>query len=291
VLHSVTLSNAAAAAAGNEQLQDVISRLEGLIANLEKDQKTETEHKGWCEGEISRMTTKRSGHQTAVEEITQTINSLTELISMKATALQQNQDDITTENTNWSQQEQIRETDNREYKEDLQDTLDCVAALNEAIDILSKFYAAKKALIQVSSTSVKSAAAARTDPESGSQVVTLMKDTRGEFEAAEKALRSDETMALGLFNEARAAHIKADNDLQHAGSVLTVEKQTAEAGLSSNQEDLSTNNNEIVAATAYLGRLSGSCKPLIDNYDNRVKLRNEEKTAIEGAIEVIKEVA
>lgn len=290
VLHSATLSTAAAATSGNEQLQDVIQRLQGLIANLEADQKTETEHKEWCETEISRMTTKRTGHQTAVEQITQTINSLSELIDMKRTDLAQNQNDIDTENTNWQQLQEIREADKREYDEDLQDTTDAIAALNEAIDILAKFYASRAALVEIASVK-KGVATLRTDPNSGSQVVTLMRDTRGEFTTAEAALRKGEQEALELFAGARADHIKADNDLEHARGVLTVEKQTAEAGLQSNKQDLETNNNEIAASTAYLGRLDGSCKTLIDNYDRRVSLRNEEKTAIEGAINTIKEVA
>jgi len=286
-LRSHTLASAALfAGLSNSQLKDVISRLEGLIRNLNAEQHTETEHKEWCEDEVSKAAQKRTGHQNAAEDLQQTINSLVELISMKQTELNENQDDIDTENGSWEQQTQIRDTDKREYDEDLQDTMDAIAAMNEAIDILAGFYASRKKAASASLLQL----ASKTDPEKGSQVVELMRTTRKEFGTAESELRKVEQDAVAAFAVVRADHIQADNDLQHARGVVTVEKQTAEQALASNRKDLASNNAEIVAVNAYLHRLGLSCQPLLDNYDHRVELRAEEKTAIESAIKVLEEV-
>lgn len=283
VLHSAKLSSAAAIAMGmgNEEIANVISKLEGLITNLDADQHSEDEHKNWCQNERSRVTQKRAGHQAAIIENQQSINSFTELISMKETELEQNQAEIDAETETFEQNTKVRETDKKEYDEDLQDTLDAIAAMNEAIDILANFYASRKAaLLQAGSS---------TDPNSGSQVVQMMSKTRDEFQQAEAALRSAEQAAVTNFATLRANHIQTDGDLRHNRDVITVEKQTAEQALEASREDLANNQGEVAAATSYLTRVGASCDPLIENYDNRKQLRTEEKKAITDAIGVLRD--
>jgi len=288
MLHSSVLSTAAMTASGlgDDQINDVISSLQGLISNLDREQQSEKEHKEWCEEEISQTTQKRSGHESAVDSIQQTMNSLSELIGMKGDELVANQNDINSENQSWDDTVKLRESDKERYEEDQKGAQDAIAALNEAIGILSKFYAAKKsALIQTR----KAQSLTKTSPESGSQVVEMMSSTRGEFEASAKFLRDTEATAVSAHESAREAHIKADSDLQQNRNVKTVEKQTAEQAFTSNQDDLSSNQGEITAATSYLLRLGQSCKTLIDNYDARKALRSEEKSSIKQAIEVLRD--
>jgi len=286
VLHSSTLASAAATALGNEQLRDVIQRLDGLIANLDQEQQTEKDHKTWCETEMSRTKQTRDGHEYAVDTITQHINSLTELIGMKTTEFGGNRGDYGDENGNFADQTQVRDTDHREYEEDIQDAQDAIAAMNEAIAILAKFYASRAkeaALVQVKTGQ-------KTNPDSGSQVVGLMSETRTEFEHAAVDLKSREQQEADAYVETRANHMQTESVLNQEGTVLTVEKQTASQTLSSNTEDLKTNKGEIVAANDYIRRLGLSCNPLIENFENRQKLRGEEKTAIQDAIKVLQEV-
>jgi len=287
LLHSTTLSSAAATAMGSDQLNDVVRSLEGLIDNLITEQKSELEHKRWCEDEQRRSSLKRQGHSYAVDSIQQTINGLLELVSMKQTDLNENTRDITTEDTSFEDQIQIRDTDHHEYEENMKDASDAIAAMNEAIEILANFYASRKnagasAFLQKS---------VKTDPASGSQVVKLLSNTRAAFESAEADLKVNEQAEAETFQEARTTHMATDNDLNHNKDTVTVEQQTAEQELDSGRTDLETNQGEIVAATSYIERLGQSCNPLIENFAKRRELRTEEKRAIKDAVKVLQEVA
>jgi len=281
-MHSELLTNAAAAmvATNGQTLDDVIQGLEDLEANLNSEEKSEREHKTWCEAEQGRTATRRSTHASAVEDIQQTINSLSELVSMKNNAIKQSTSEITNAEKSFTELSDIRGTDKDEFTEDLQDCEDAVTALNEAIQVLSKFYASSKALLQ---------GKAKTDPRSGSQVIEMMTKVRGEFESAARDLKKDEGSAVSDFSEARDSHTATLGDFQHNRDVVTVEQQTATQSLQQHRLDLQSNSQEVSAADGYLARLSSSCKPLIDNFDQRRRLRRDEKGAITDAIKVLRE--
>jgi len=284
-LHSSTLASAAAAALGNDQLRAVAERLQGLIANLDAEQKTEEDHKSWCETEQRRTKQTRDGHSHAVGTIQQEINSLVELIGMKQTEYTGNRGDVGNENHSYSDQTEVRNTDHQEYEEDMQDAQDAIAAMNQAIEILANFYASRK-----QAALVQGAARAQGGDPGGSEVVTLLSDTRKAFETAASDLKVREQDEVQTYSETRANHMQTESDLEQDGTVITVEKQTAAQALDSNQDDLSSNQGEIVAAESYLARLASSCNPLIENFENRQKLREEEKSAIQDAIKVLQEV-
>jgi len=332
-LHSTMLTMAAttAMALGNDQIDDVVARLQSLVRNLDQEQASEKAHKEWCVKETSGTTQKRDGHTAKVDELQAAMNSLSELINMKKTALEENTDDIIAENAAWRGVQQQRDTDKNRYDQDLQDTLDAIEAMNQAIGILTKFYAnRKKAMLQQEEPVVedpearimleaidpkgesmmqspeidrpqlvqikargfakKTEASEKTNPNSGSQVITMMSIVRNEFNQAETELRHYEQIAVTANEAARAVHQQALSDYNHNNDVYTVEKQTAEQAFSSNSADKQSNQEEVVAANTYLGRLSQSCTPLIQNYDDRKRLRGEERTAIEDAIKVLREV-
>jgi len=296
LLHSSYLTNAAMTASGlgNDQINDVISQLSNLVENLKREQQVEKEHKEWCENETFKATNKRTMHQTNVETIQQAVNGLTELIGMKVIDLQGTQNNILAESASWTDIQTIRQTEKQRFDEDDQDTVDAISAMNMAVSVLQDFYKTKApdALLQAKHDKSQAANAAhvkKVDPEDRSSVVGMMTDVRKEFENSLKFLRDTETAALTVFEASRQAHVSADADLQQEKSVLTVEKQTAEQGLESNKNDLLTNQGEIAASTTYLQKLGQSCKVLIDNYDERVSLRNDEKAAIQDAIKVLRD--
>jgi hypothetical protein len=86
VLKSGTLATAAAATMGSDAVQDVITALNGLVEQLDKDAKMEREHKAWCEHELSSTAMKKANHESLVAELTQKIADETETIAEKKTS-------------------------------------------------------------------------------------------------------------------------------------------------------------------------------------------------------------
>merc|ERR1719161_439832 len=110
---------------------------------------------------------------------------------------------------------------------------------------------------------------------------------RNEFQAGKEHLEKGEAQAIKDYAATKAAYQQARQDLVSNQDKLTVEKQTAEANLAQFRDDKSSHEDEIQASVTYLGQLSGSCDSLLQHFDERVKLRNEEKGAINQAIDVL----
>jgi len=288
--HSAVLSAAAATSMGSDAIDGVIENLKELMRRIDEEQKTEKEHRDWCEEETGLTNAKVTDHSAIVDNLKGVIADLHEVIKEKEIDLDENHDDITGEDDNFEAQIEIRSEEKEEFEEDLQDHMDAIQALNEAIEILANFYAkrkAKGALVQMPHKRLSFLQ--RSSEPSGGKVVDMMSKTRGEFEDAKKHLEEDEVEAVKTFEEVRSHHMKVDADLASDKNQLTVEEQTAEVQLDTATHDKGTNENEVAAANNYLNQLGKSCYPLMMHFDERTRLRKEEKSAIKDAIKVLKD--
>jgi hypothetical protein len=285
-LYQSTLLDAAAMASmSSEAMDEIIKNLEGLLDRIDEEQKFETEHKEWCEKETGLTTKKRDDHRYICEDLKQILINLGEVVEEKKTDLGINEGDQGDETMSFEERTELRNEEHTEFEHDLADHIEAINALNEAIDILAKYYASRDA---------KGAAFAQVDASlfgPGGKVVGMLSHTRAEFEQAKATLEKDEDEAIHEYGEDKAAHISTENDLQHQEDTLTVEKQTTEEQIDQGKDDLGSNTEEVHSAEAYLDRLGRSCYPLIARYDKRKKLRAEEKQAIQDAIKVLREEA
>merc|ERR1719161_1088047 len=292
LFHSAVLSAAAATSMGSDAIDGVIENLKELIKRIDEEQKTEKEHKDWCEEETGLTNAKVADHSSIVDDMKTVISDLTEVIKEKGIDLNNKQDDIYDEDDSFTAQIDIRKDEKEEFEEDLQDHMDAIQALNEAIEILANFYAKRKAkgasaMVQVPHR--KMSFLQRSMEPAGGKVVDMMSGTRHEFEQAKEHLEEEETEAVKNFEEVKKRHMKVDSDLNADKNQITVEEQTAEAQLDTAKHDKVTNENEVEAANNYLQQLGKSCYPLMMNFDERTRLRKEEKSAIKDAIKVLRE--
>lgn len=282
VFHSALLEAAATASAGLDALDDIIRNLEGLIGRIDEEQKSETHHKEWCEKETGLTTKKRDDHRYVCDDIRAILANLVEVVAEKKDDIGINRGDKGNEDTSFAERDALRTDEKKEFEIDLEEHREAIQALNEAIDILAKYYASRDAakLIQLDQPGGK-----------GSTVVNMLSETRHEFEQAKNNLEKDEDEAVTEFSENKAIHLQTDADLDHQKDTLTVEQQTAEGQIDQEQDDLEQNTQDAASAQDYLDRLGKSCYPLIARYDKRKELRAEEKGAIQDAIKVLREEA
>merc|ERR1719316_2358417 len=177
VYHSSVLAAAAATSMGSDAIDDVIKNLDDLITRIDQEQKTEKEHKDWCEQETGLTTAKREDHSSIVTSLTAVMADLKEVINEKGLALEENGENIIDENDNFAQQEEMRGEAKGEFEEDLQDHLDAIQALNEAIEILANFYAKRNAkLIQTAAVARPIKQSFLQKGPSGGKAVEVMSD-------------------------------------------------------------------------------------------------------------------
>jgi len=307
--NSQMLATAAAAATSNEALQDIIAALDGLIKRLHEDQKVEDNHKEWCEKELSENTMRKAKHEGLVATLTATIADLTETINEKVQALQDNADAIQLADKNFAEATAIRGQDKSEFETELGNYVEALSALNQAIDVLAKFYASKKAaaaaaagaaLVQVGHRASQTKVAPRevapgmfagAAAGGGKGVVDMISVVRTEFETGKRDLEAAEKQAQADYDQAREDYQEARRGLVSQGDKLTVEKQTAENAMEQAREDKATNEEEVAAATSYLAQLGGSCNTLLKNHAARKQQRTEEEQAISDAKKVLEEEA
>jgi len=286
LFHSALLEAAATASASNEAVDEIVSNLEGLMVRIDQEQKFETEHKEWCEKETGLTTKKRDDHRYICDDLKAVLANLAEVVQEKEDDLVVNNGDQTKESNNFVDRTKIRGEEKEEYQLDLQEHIEAINALNEAIDILAKYYASKDAKGAAFAQLSQGQFANLFGP--GGKVVNMLSKTRAEFEQAKETIEKDEEEAVVVYNEDKSVHIKTENDLKHQEDTLVVEEQTAEQAIDQNEQDLTSNKEEVASAENYLDRLGKSCYPLIARYDQRKKLRAEEKQAIQDAIQVLK---
>merc|ERR1719263_498914 len=119
----------------------------------------------------------------------------------------------------------------------------------------------------------------------------MIATVRKEYEQGKADLEKAEDEAVADYAKTKATYQATRRDLVTQQDRLTTELQTAEANLDQFKDDKQSNEEEIASAVAYLGQLAQSCDSLLEHYDRRVKLREEEKGVIGQAIKVLEEEA
>jgi len=289
LFQSALLDAAAMASMSSSAMDEIIKNLEGLIERIDEEQKFETEHKEWCEKETGLTTKKRDDHRYICDDLKAILTNLGEVVVEKKTDLGINEGDQSDETMSFDERTELRGEEKDEYEHDRADHIEAINALNEAIDILAKYYASRDAKgASFAQLGLNAASFAKLFGPGGT-VVKMLGDTRHEFEVGKETLEKDEDEAIKEYAEDKAVHYKTENDLQHQEDTLTVEKQTTEEQIDQTKDDLGANTDEVKSAENYLDRLGKSCYPLIARYDKRKQLRAEEKQAIEDAIKVLRE--
>jgi len=298
-LRSSTLATAAAATQGTDAVKDVINALHELLKRIDEEQEMENQHKAWCEQELSATTEKKTYHEGMVEELTNKISNEEAVIQEKQDGLVAVAASIKKADEDFTELTRIRNEEKQAYEVELQNYIDALAALNQAINILAKFYAAKGgSFMQMSDSSEYGLSPKAIQPgvfdnayekKGGTGVIEMIATVRKEFEQGKADLIKAEEEAVKNYNDSKEAYQTSRRELVATQDKLTVELQTAQANLAQFQEDKKANEAEVVAATEYLKQLSGSCDSLLANFDKRVELRKEEKGAINQAIKVLEE--
>jgi len=281
--HSELLQAAALAAenAGNEAITEIVGSLEKMVSQLKQDQRSEDEHKGWCDKELGITNNKVQDHSSIIDHLKATLANLGEVLVEEKEEREENHAEEVDEDNNFDQLTHVRGEEKEDFEHAHGETVEAIAALNQAIDILAKFYASRD----------KEAAALLQQPGGGGQVVGMISEVRSEFEHAKKNLEVDEKSAEDEFGENRELHMKTDGNIQTDENVIDTEMQTTKQELEVNTDDLGQEKEDKVSTESYLDQLGRSCYMLINNYEDRKKRRGEEGDAIREAIKVLEEEA
>jgi len=149
-LSSTLLATAAMTTGSADALQPVVEQLTGLVGRIDEQQRAETEHKNWCEKELSTTANTKKTHEALVEEFTAKIEDTKAAISEKQQQIADTAQSVQDADRAFEQVDAVRKKAKQDFEQEQQDYVDSIAALNQAIDILADFYR-DQALVQTSS--------------------------------------------------------------------------------------------------------------------------------------------
>jgi len=269
--------------------------LRDLISRLQEEATEETQHKAWCDTELTENERVRNTRSAKVESLTAQIDNLKSSISQAAQKVADLTQQLSDEAANVAKATKIRQQDKKVNEATIADAQEAQAALNQAITILKEFYnQASQATALMQNQKKKQ----RQTPEifegaytgMGGQsggVVAMLEVIQSDFARLESSTRAAEQTAEQDFtkqmSESAIFKSQTGTDIQH----LNHQKQIRSQQQLDAENDLMTTQKELTAANNYYDKLKPSCLEAGESYDERVRRRQEEIQSLQEALRIL----
>merc|ERR1719517_302035 len=286
------LSQVSAQVAGNPFVK-VKKLIKDLIVQLMEEATAETEHKGWCDTELTtnkqtrdKKTAEVEQLQTEIEDLTTAIAKLTEELATLAREIKELQAAMAA-----ATEERVESKAKNENT--IQEAKDAQSAVQHAMEVVKAYYAkSAEATAFAQQTPGEDAPETFVKPykgmlPEGGNVVDFLEVILTDFvrldsetttaEAAEKA-QYDEFM----FQSRKSVAMK-ENDIKHKSE----QKANKEAALDQAKEDLVMTQDQLDKALKYFDKLKPTCVHSGISYEARVKMREHEIESLQEALKIL----
>jgi len=288
---STLLAEMAAQAMANPFVK-VKKMIKDLMVKLMEEATSETEHKGWCDTELTtnkqtrdRKTSEASELTSLIEDLNATIQQLTQDIADLTSAVKEL--DVA----------MAKETEERSgakatNKQTVKDAQGAQAAVEAATAVLKDFYAKSASATAFAQGPAEDAPETFDKPykgalpEGGSIVdfleVILSDFQRLEAETAAAEAEQEDAFKTFMFES------KKDKALKEGEMKLKSQTKTdKESALAQATTDLKTTQEELNEALAYYEKLRPTCVDSGITYEERVKRREEEIVSLQEALKIL----
>jgi len=267
--------------------------IKDLIVQLMEEATAETEHKGWCDTELTtnKQTRDRKAADVAsltaeIEDLTAEIAQLAADIAHLAAAVKELQ-----ESTNEATED--RTASKATNEETIAEAQAAQTAVGQAMAVVKDFYAkSAEATSLAQQTPAEDAPETFSKPyqgmlpEGGNVVdfleVILTDFTRLESETATSEAAEADQYKKFMFESEKDKALK-ENESAHKDA----RKSDKESALHSAEEELKATQEQLAAAVAYYEKLKPSCVDSGISYEERVKRREEEIQSLQEALKIL----
>jgi len=289
-LNSRVLS-ALAVRAADDPFVKVKKMIKDLIVRLMEEANEESEHKGWCDTELSTNEQTRKEKTDAVEMLHAEIDELEASISK----LTQDVTDLTAAVAElvaaMAKATKLRQEEKATNAETVADSKDAQTAVAQALAVLKEFYAKAAdatALLQQqpSAPEIFDTEYKGMQSENGG-VVGMLEVIESDFARLEADTNAAEASAQkeydSFMTDSKVDKESKSTDIEHK----TAKKQDEEQALTEKNGDLEGTQKELDAALAYFDKLKPSCVDAGVSYDDRVARRKEEIESLQEALKIL----
>lgn len=269
--------------------------IKDLIVKLMEESTAETEHKGWCDTELTTNKQTRDSKSAEVAKLNAQAEDLTSAIATLADEIASLTEDIEELDNAMAKATQDRAESKAENTQTINDSKDGQLAVTQAISVLKAFYeksAEATALTQQSQSPAEDAPATFDAPykgmmpESGGVVdfleVILSDFARLEAETTTSESTEQEDFEKYMFESKKDKALK-ENSKSHKEE----SKVNKESDLHSTESELKVTQEQLDKALAYYEKLKPTCVDSGITYEERVKRREEEIVSLQEALKIL----
>jgi len=270
--------------------------IKDLITKLMEEAAAESEHKGWCDTELSTNEQTRKEKTAGVEALHAQIDELEASIAKLTEDIASLTQAIADLDAAMSKATELRNSEKAKNTETVADAKEAQTAVAQALAVLKDFYA--------KAAQATSFVQGREDPKifeseykgmgnAKGGVVGMLEVIESDFARLEAETKSAEASAQKEYDEfmddSKSDKATKATDIEHK----TAKKQDESQALQTAQEDLAGTQEELDAALQYFDKLKPSCVDAGVSYEDRVARRKEEIESLQQALEILdgKEVA
>jgi len=270
--------------------------IKDLITKLMEEAAAESEHKGWCDQELSTNEQTRKEKTAGVEALHAQIDELEASIAKLTEDMASLTQAIADLDAAMAKATDLRNNEKAKNIETIADSKEAQTAVAQALAVLKDFYA--------KAATATSFVQGREDPtifeseykgmqNSKGGVVGMLEVIESDFARLEADTKSAEASAQKEYDEfmddSSSDKAKKATDIEHK----TAKKQDESQALQTAQEDLAGTQEELDAALQYFDKLKPSCVDAGVSYEDRVARRKEEIESLQQALEILdgKEIA
>jgi hypothetical protein len=266
--------------------------IDKMVADLTEQQAEEVKHKDWCQNEIQDNTVEteaKDDHKTNLEA---SISDLTQTIEKLTKEIEANKKAIETMGAEMKKASEIREGENADFQQTVNDQRITQMILQKAIERMSQVYG----FLQKPGAPHIQTSGTHTDPGNGPARFTKYEENAGGkrvigmLETVMADSKKMEDDAIRGEQDAAAAYemfMKDSNksimQMLRANVDMSETKAKSEEALSNDEKDLKATMKTLESLNEELGDLKRSCDFALKNFDARQKARGLEIEALREA--------
>merc|ERR1719313_1165422 len=161
------------------------------------------------------------------------------------------------------------------------------AAVQSALEVLREFYSSQASMLQRGKRQIPAMEAYKGMQSSKGGPIGMLEVIETDFARLEADTTSAEKQAVRVYDEFME-DAKADKEEKHKEEVrVKLAKDDAEFKVSELKKDLAANEGELAKANKYYEELKPSCTQVHVSYEERVRQREQELTALNEAYDIL----
>jgi prefoldin subunit 5 len=261
--------------------------IKALIVRLMEEANEESEHKGWCDTELSTNEQTRKEKTEAVETLHAEIDQLQASIAKLTEDISELSKAVAELDAAMAKATTLRTEEKATNTETIADSQEAQTAVAQALTVLKEFYAkAGEATAFVQQPEIFDSPYKGMQAENGG-VVGMLEVIESDFARLEAETKAAEATAQkeydNFMTDSKVDKAEKSTDIEHK----TAKKQDESQALVVKNEDLEGTQKELDAALAYFDKLKPSCVDAGVSYEDRVGRRKEEIESLQEALRIL----